>query len=333
MKSHFRKSTPLPFLAVCLYVLAAAIAFAAPAANAVTHGQKAKIKGVIIARDGDAVKIQDKKDGSTKTFMVTDQTKIERDKSGNGFFGRTNMQVTALVPGLTVRVEGVSNAEGQVEAKTVRFNPDAFAVTVAQQQQIIDNRAATGRAQESANEGTAKADAAQSSADQAQFTANRGVFTAQAAGTLAAADAVEVSMLDQRVSDLSQYETVAQVGVYFPENGRKLDASSKASLDDLVSANSNLSGYVIEIAGYTSGSGSAQHNQKLSEERAAAVAQYLREKDDVPAWRISVPAGYGKTHPAADNSSAKGRALNRRVEVRILVSKGSQEFSQLSSIK
>jgi outer membrane protein OmpA-like peptidoglycan-associated protein len=124
---------------------------------------------------------------------------------------------------------------------------------------------------------------------------------------------------------------VAHTGIYFPENGHKLNKASKAALDQLVSANSNLAGYVVEITGYTSSTGSAQHNQRLSEQRAAAVAQYLRVQDNVPAWRIAVPAGYGETHPAAENSNRDGRAKNRRVEVTILVSKGSQESTQISS--
>jgi hypothetical protein len=68
-----------------------------------------------------------------------------------------------------------------------------------------------------------------------------------------------------------------------------------------------------------------QLNQKLSEERAAAVAQYLREKQNVPMRRIVVPAGYGATHPAATNSDPQGRALNRRVGVKVIVNKGLAE--------
>ena len=71
----------------------------------------------------------------------------------------------------------------------------------------------------------------------------------------------------------------------------------------------------------------AQYNQRLSDERAAVVAQYLREKGNVPMRQIVVPAGYGETPPVASNSDAKGRALNRRVEVKVLVNKGVQEGS------
>ncbi len=118
---------------------------------------------------------------------------------------------------------------------------------------------------------------------------------------------------------------MAETGVYFAEGSYRLNDAGKAALDQLISANSNVNGYVVEIAGYTSSTGSARYNQRLSEERAAAVAQYLRENAGVPLWRIVVPAGYGETHPVASNADAKGRALNRRVEVKVLVNKGLQQ--------
>ena len=46
------------------------------------------------------------------------------------------MDVTALVPGLTIEAEGVGNAEAQLEATKVKFNPDVFAVEVAEEQQV-----------------------------------------------------------------------------------------------------------------------------------------------------------------------------------------------------
>jgi outer membrane protein OmpA-like peptidoglycan-associated protein len=295
--------------------------------NAATNGQKTKFKGTIISRESHLVKVYDKRDGSVHAVRISGSTRIEREKGKGGFFGSDTMDVTALVPGLTVKVDGVSNGEGTVDAKLVKFRPDAFAITVAQQKQILDNRAAAGHAQTTADQAVTNASAAQSSADRAQSTADQGVSTAQAASTAAAANTVAVKVLNQRVSDLGDYATAAELGVYFRENSHVLSASAKASLDQLVSANSDMNGYMIEIAGYASSTGSAQYNQRLSEERAAAVAQYLREKADVPQWRIVMPAGYGETHPASSNADAKGRAQNRRVEVKVLVNKGLQEGS------
>jgi outer membrane protein OmpA-like peptidoglycan-associated protein len=110
-----------------------------------------------------------------------------------------------------------------------------------------------------------------------------------------------------------------------------LDKTDKADLDQLISTNSSINGYRVEITGYTSNTGGMDYNQGLSERRAAAVAQYLREKADVPTWRILVPAGYGETHPAVSNDNSKDCGLNRRVEVKILVSKGLQQDSQVAS--
>ena len=59
-------------------------------------------------------------------------------------------------------------------------------------------------------------------------------------------------------------------------------------------------------------------NQQLSEDRAAAVAQYLREAKNVPMRRILAPAGYGATHLFAANADPP---VDRRVDVKVLVNK------------
>ena len=327
MKLSSGRSVRLAFLsAVCLGLLSAMTPIAAAAAHQAASGRKAKITGTITSRDGNTVNVLDKKDGSTKIVNITDSTQIHRD----GFLSDKTMNATALVPGLTVKAKGVMNEQGQLDAKNVSFRPDTFAVTVAQEQQIMANKTAVGHAQTTADQGVANAAAAQSSANQAQSTAGQGVASAQAANMAAAANAVAVQAVDKRVSDLGDYTTVAEAGVYFPEGSYRLSDAGKATLDQLVSANSNVNGYVIEIAGYASSTGSAKYNQRLSERRAAEVAQYLRESADVPMYRIVVPAGYGETHPAASNDDSKGRALNRRVQVRILASKGLQKDSQVA---
>jgi outer membrane protein OmpA-like peptidoglycan-associated protein len=275
-----------------------------------------KIHGVIVSRDGDLVKVNDKKSGSIRDVRITGTTQIRNDQK---------MGIKALIPGLSVKVMGMAYAEGAMEAKKIRLYPNAFAIAVTQQQQILENQAATSHAQASADEGLSKAGAAQSSADQAQTTANQGLSTAQSATTLATANTVAVGALNQRISNLGDYNTVASVAVSFGEGSSRLSKSSQSQLDEFLTANSNVNGYVVEIEGYTSSTGSRRVNQTLSDRRAVAVAQYLRKKDNVPAWRFLTPAGYGETHPVAANTNAKGRAQNRRVEVKVLVSKGIQQ--------
>jgi outer membrane protein OmpA-like peptidoglycan-associated protein len=320
MKLNGWRNTRLALLSlVCVCVSAGITRIAAADTSQIADGQKAKVKGVIVSRSGDLVKIQDQKSNAVEIIKLGDSTKIERDKS---FFRHTGTGVTALVPGMTIEAEGVGNADGQLEATKVKFNPDAFSIEVAEEQQVLANQAAASKAQTTADQGVANAAAAQTSANQAQSTADQGLSTAQAAGIEASADSAAVKTVNQRVSDLDDYTTLTDAEVYFPENGSTLNAKGKADLDQLVSSTASATGYVIEIAGYASSTGTAKHNQKLSEDRAASVVHYLIENGNVPIQRIVVPAGYGATHPAAENTDRKSRALNRRVEVRVLVNKG-----------
>src|SRR5581483_3991832 len=79
-------------------------------------------------------------------------------------------------------------------------------------------------------------------------------------------------------------------------------------------------GTTIQIHGHTDNVGSADANQRLSEERAFAVKQWLMDKSSVnfPSERMTVFA-HGATNPIAPNSTADGKAKNRRVEI-VLVS-------------
>ena len=72
----------------------------------------------------------------------------------------------------------------------------------------------------------------------------------------------------------------------------------------------------IEIAGHTDGHGSVEYNQRLSENRARSVVDYL-VSHGIDARRLSFK-GYGKSHPIATNATEEGRAKNRRVEFIVL---------------
>jgi outer membrane protein OmpA-like peptidoglycan-associated protein len=72
-------------------------------------------------------------------------------------------------------------------------------------------------------------------------------------------------------------------------------------------------GLKVQVEGYTDNIGTDEYNQKLSEERADGVRDYLVAQS-VPQDNVSAE-GYGKTHPVADNSTNSGRAQNRRVQL------------------
>ncbi len=87
------------------------------------------------------------------------------------------------------------------------------------------------------------------------------------------------------------------------------------TLDGVVVVLSEYEKTLITIDGHTDSTGSEEFNQKLSEERAMSVAEYL-VNEGVLAQRIAA-VGYGETQPISSNDSAEGRAENRRVELRL----------------
>jgi len=313
------------FYCLCLLLIASLAFAAAGNMKQIPSGQKAKIKGKINSRNGDLVYVTDVKDGSTVAVNLTDNTKIERKKGKYAFYRHSDMDVTAMVPGLTIEADGVGNAKGQLDASKISFYPDTFSIEVAEEQQIMSNKAAAAQAQSTADTGVAKANAAQASANQAQSSANTAQATANLAAAGAVVDAAAIETVNKRVSDLGDYKTVAEAGIYFESDSATLDSAAKADLDTLAGILSQASNYMVEVAGYASSTGTKQLNQKLSEERATAVVNYLRQKGNVPMRRFLLPAGYGAGHPAAENSDPQGRALNRRVDVKVIVNKGLNE--------
>ena len=137
-------------------------------------------------------------------------------------------------------------------------------------------------------------------------------------------NASDIQLVNKRVSDLDDYKTIAEAAIFYPTGQSTLDAAAKADLDKLAALALSTDGYMIEVAGYASKTGTAAANQQLSEDRAAAVADYLRDHGNIPMRRILAPAGFGATHPAATNSDPQGRALDRRVDATVLVNKGLQ---------
>ena len=73
---------------------------------------------------------------------------------------------------------------------------------------------------------------------------------------------------------------------------------------------------IVEISGHTDSAGSDAVNQRLSQQRADSVGNYLIGQG-LLRQRFEI-VGFGKTRPVADNSTEQGRALNRRVEIRVI---------------
>ena len=285
----------------CVILLGSLSYAAQPETRFIEAGKKVKVTGRILSRNGDLVNVYDKSSGEIVVVDLNASTKIERRRGKILFFRHTQMDRTALIPGLTMTVEGPGNAKGQIEADNISFAPpDAFTVAVAEEQQIIANQRAAKQAQSTANRGVAAAGDAQSTAEQAQTTANDAGVIATEAAAVGILDAQALQVVNTRVSDLDDYKTVAEAGIYFANDQAALDEAAKKDLDTLATLAMSLDGYMIEISGYTSASGPGDLNQKLSEARATAVTRYLQEVKDVPIQHIRrqlVMARHTRTHP------------------------------------
>ncbi len=110
-------------------------------------------------------------------------------------------------------------------------------------------------------------------------------------------------------------ETLILRGIHFDFNKYVIKPEWAPVLDEAAAKlrqNQNIS---VVIEGHTDAVGAIPYNQTLSEKRAGAVYDYLVRKGVSPGRMRTV--GYGKTRPIADNSTEEGRAMNRRVEIKI----------------
>ncbi len=115
-------------------------------------------------------------------------------------------------------------------------------------------------------------------------------------------------------------------GILFAYDSAELTDASKASLDELAGTLNKYEDTEILIQGHTDNTGTDAYNQKLSERRAASVANYLK-REDVKRTRMET-SGFGESAPAADNTTADGREKNRRVEVAIMANEALKKQAQ-----
>ncbi len=112
--------------------------------------------------------------------------------------------------------------------------------------------------------------------------------------------------------------TLSDDSVKFSFDADKIPEGAQAILDELGTKVKGLDKTVyVEIEGHTDNIGSDAYNQHLAEMRAEAVRNYLAENAGIPLHAMSI-ISFGETKPVAANTTAEGRAKNRRVVVRVL---------------
>ena len=259
--------------------------------RSVPSGARMKFQGVVIERSGDAFTIRDR----TRTdyqVLITDSTSI---KTYGGFLRSCKKYpVTDILRGLIVEVEGRGDPQGQIVADKIRFNESDMRAAVTSDTRVTP-------VEENQRRIAGQMDELYAVAQEARQ---------------------QVAAVNERVSSLDDYDVQESVAVTFRVNSAVLSPEAKRQLDDLAAKALAAKGFMIEISGHTDSTGGEAKNLRLSRERAESVIEYLTINHKIPARRFITPMGYGKTEAIADNSTAAGRAQNRRVEVKILVNRG-----------
>lgn len=104
-------------------------------------------------------------------------------------------------------------------------------------------------------------------------------------------------------------------GVTFAVNSTTISPAFQVTLDQIAQSLKDYPESLVDVYGHTDSTGSDAYNQDLSERRARSVAGYLAMRG-VSSARIR-SQGFGEQYPVASNDTEEGRALNRRVEIKI----------------
>lgn len=105
-------------------------------------------------------------------------------------------------------------------------------------------------------------------------------------------------------------------GVTFAVDSYALNPTFRPTLQQVAQSLQQYPNSLVDVYGHTDSTGSASHNQTLSENRARTVANFLTS-NGVAASRVR-SQGFGMTMPVASNDTVEGRARNRRVEIKIV---------------
>ena len=225
----------------------------------------------------------------------------------------------------TLRKQANERQQQAQEAKLAAQASAAASAQQAEQSQLQAQKAQLEAAQAQAAADRAAAQRAEADAQRAKADAEAASARAQAADSDRKAQEAQQSVEALRAKLLAQLNAVLQTtetprglvvnlsDVLFDTGKYTLKSNTQVSLAKVATILELYQGLKVQVEGYTDSTGSPAMNQKLSDNRAAAVKDFMTN-NGVPQDNISAQ-GYGATNFVADNGNAAGRAQNRRVEL------------------
>jgi OOP family OmpA-OmpF porin len=257
-----------------------------------------KLQGMIKARNGETMTLQIPNSNDV-TVVLTDATEVSQIQ---GVFQarRKEMAMAALIPGLEVQVEVNYNEQNQFVAKSVKFKGNDF-----ERAQAINAGMHETQVQAQKNKEELERQNAELAKQSAELQAHKAAIDAAAA----------------RFGQLDDYYILDEVTVYFANGKVEVDPKFVAPLLALADKAKTVDGYIIEVKGFASTTGSTAVNQQLSEDRADNVVNILIQQAHLPLTRMLAPGAMGETQQVGDATTEQGQAENRRVVVRTLQNK------------
>jgi outer membrane protein OmpA-like peptidoglycan-associated protein len=279
----------------------------------VAAAQSAKAQGLITGRSGDTMTVQTA-DSSSVVVVLTDTTQVAQVQ---GVFKarRKQMSMAALIPGLQVQVEGSYNPKNQLVATSVKFKGNDLQAAQTIQAGLQPAKEQIQQSQQELEEQKAALEQQQQAMQQQQQ--QMGEAQAKIDANKAAIEAA-----NKRFGQLDDYNILDEVTVYFANGKVSIDPKYKPQLLALAEKAKTITAYTIQVKGYASAVGSAALNQKLSEDRANKVTQFLQQQGHIPLTNMLAPGAMGESRQVGSDKSAEGQAQNRRVVVRVLQNKG-----------
>jgi outer membrane protein OmpA-like peptidoglycan-associated protein len=266
--------------------------------------QSSQIEGLIVGRSGANMTVKTQDMGNV-IVVLSDNTQVIEPE---GLFRKKHLALTALIPGLPVKVKGSYNAQNQLLADSVEFKGSSL-----QTAEDIQAGLTPTKQQVQTQQKELQKQGAQIQAEKEESAENAAKIAANKAA---------IAEANKRFGDLGDYNILGEVTVLFGNDMVTIDPQYKPQLLNLAQQAMGITGYVILVKGYASKVGSAALNQKLSTERAQNVANFLEQQGKIPLTNMLAPGAMGTSQQVAPDTTVEGQAENRRVVVSILQNKG-----------